>query len=513
MGKLLPSYRKALYDEMLNNISSNVSHYYVFAGISNEEKTTNDDYTTLFTSTWKMLFGKKLANSNIVPIIKNNLWASNTVYDRYDNTDTGLHDRENFFVLAPPSIVGGDYNIYKCIDNANGAPSLVKPYLTQSTTFETPDGYKWRYIASVTYPKYQTIATPEYSPLYTNSSIIASAKVNAGVEVVVVANAGTGYITYHDGNILSKANSTLLQVANTASPDSNFYNNCSIYIYNNGVAASDLIGITSYVANSSGNWVYLESSANLANINPPFTNYKISPKVVFNVDGNSSPAAYSVVNTFSNSIYKVVVLEKGSDITRANVHLECNTAYGSGANLYAIVPPLGGHGSDPASEFNMKGVSISFSFSNTENDTIFANDITYDVIGMVKNPYAANTANVLNITKGSRYWANTFSQVLVANVGFPFSIGEQVEGANSGAIGEVIYSDAYNDTYEVWMVGDKSFHEAESIIAANGATTTLFIRDYPSLYGKDLKPIYVQNINTIERKDDQTESFNLLIQF
>jgi hypothetical protein len=34
MGKLLPSWRQALIDEMVTNIESNTSHYYAFAGIS-----------------------------------------------------------------------------------------------------------------------------------------------------------------------------------------------------------------------------------------------------------------------------------------------------------------------------------------------------------------------------------------------------------------------------------------------------------------------------------------------
>ena len=48
MGKLLPSWRQALIDEMVNNITSNTSHYYAFAGLSYNENTANTDYINLF---------------------------------------------------------------------------------------------------------------------------------------------------------------------------------------------------------------------------------------------------------------------------------------------------------------------------------------------------------------------------------------------------------------------------------------------------------------------------------
>ena len=130
MGKILPSYKKAIYDEIVDNIVSNTSHYYVFAsnpvaytGLAPD--VSGDDYSTTFANDWQLLFGKKLANSNIMPMISKNIWASNTIYNRYDNTSNTLYIDNNFYVICEPASVGGAYHIYKCIDNANGAPSTV----------------------------------------------------------------------------------------------------------------------------------------------------------------------------------------------------------------------------------------------------------------------------------------------------------------------------------------------------------------------------------------------------
>ena len=65
----------------------------------------------------------------------------------------------------------------------------------------------------------------------------------------------------------------------------------------------------------------------------------------------------------------------------------------------------------------------------------------------------------------------------------------------------------------VYLIGDKYFQNGENIIASNGATTTLLINSHPQIYSKDISPMYIQNINSINRLDTQSESFSLIIQF
>ena len=506
MGKLLPSWRQALIDEMVTNIESNTSHYYAFAGLSYNESSANTDYVNLFNTGWNLLFGKKLANTDIIPVIKNNSWVSNTVYDRYDNTSNTLHTDGNFYVISPPPQIGGSYNVYKCIDNANGATSTVQPVLVQPTTFQTSDGYKWRYLTSIQYKDYITLSTTNYTPVYVNPTISASAQTYSGVEVVMIQNSGNGYSTHHDGIIRSIVNTTVVEIETSASLDNDFYTNSSIYIYNTSQATSQLFGISQYVSNTAGRWVYLDAPANTTNITPSITQYKISPKVVFTTDGSSDPVAYSIVNTTSNSISNVVILDSGANITWANVAIQCNTSYGSGINVYAIVPPPGGHGQNPVAELDVKGISLNFVFANTESNTIVTSNVAYDMIGILKNPYVSNNTS---FAKGDRYTSNTFNQVLKANVGLTFTTGELVTGANSGALGKVVFSNATM----IYLIGDKYFQNGESVIAANGATTALVINTHPQVYSKDLIPMYIQNINSINRLDTQSESYSLIIQF
>lgn len=524
IGRVLPSFAKSMYDEMIDNITSNTSHYYAFAALMNRnadglEITDNNDYNNNFIPTWKILFGKKLTNTDISPVVYKNMWEKDKVYDKYDNLNINLHANANFYVFSPPAVTGAPYHIYKCIDNANGAVSTVRPSILQATTFQTPDGYKWRYITSVSYKDFQNYSTLNYAPIHSNSSITDLAAINSGVEVVVVANGGSNYSTYHNGTIRSVTSSTLLQISDDAIVSNDHYTNSAVYIYTEGTATSQFADISKYDANTSGKWITLKSAVDLNHINPGVTKYKISPKVVFDTDGATDPVAYSVVNATTNTIHSIVVTNIGSHISWANVSLQ--SKFGTGANLYAIVPPSGGHGSDPASELDMKGVSVHFSFSNTELGaysngsprSIPTNNIKYDIVGILKNPYKPIN-NVLKTKSGNRYSENTFRAITEMPISSgTFVVGQTVRGSTSNAVGAVVFA----NSSEIFVVGDKYFNNTEVIKSSSGVSTSVNIPDenYPTIYTKDITPLYVQYINTIDRpiSNTQTESFNLLLQF
>jgi hypothetical protein len=510
MGKILPYFKKAIIDELIDNVSANDSYYYAFASnpipySGDPPAIANTDYQDLFVNNWQLLFGKKLNRTNFAEMVDNNQWTSNTIYRRYDNTDSSLYSNNLFYVIAPPDYVGGSYHVYKCIDNANNSTSTIKPNQVQYTTFQTADGYKWRYLTSVTYSQFKQFSSDNYCPIFANGIISFYSSQYSGVEVVMIANAGTGYSTYHDGTIES-ANSTVIQIetANT-SGQNDFYTNSGIYIYNVAETTGQLFGISQYISNTSGKWVYLDAEANTDTILPNSTQYKISPKVVFTSDGNTRPLAYSVVNSVTNSISEIVILDVGSDITWCNVRL--TSAFGSGANLYAIVPPPGGHGYDVISELNVKAMGVQFNFANTEGNTIFASNVVYNKIGLLKNPYSLNANN----TKGSAYTSNTFSQLLKANVATPvtFANGDFVIGNTSGAIGTVVFS----NTTQLFLTGDTHFSNGEIVISSNGATSAqIDIKELGDVYIKQLRPLYIQNINNVNRSNTQIESFKLIIQ-
>jgi len=519
MGKILPTYKKVIIEELVDNIFSNSSQYYAFASNPVEysgatPEVSNNDYGSVFEYNWNMLFGKKIKSTDVAPVVEKNIWTGNTTYDMYDNTSNTLFEDNNFYVISEPTIIGGGYYVYKCIDNANNALSTVDPGKigtpTQPSTFETNDGYKWRYISTISSANYEKFSSDEFAPVYTDPSITASSKNYAGVDVIMIANAGSGYTAYTNGVVQSVQNSTVIQISSAASGSDNFYVNSSIYIYNSIEATSQLKIVSDYVVNSSGKFVFTNTPVNTSLITAGISNYLISPAVIFETDGDSDPAAYTVVNTTNYSINEIVILSPGVNISWANATIQAG--YGSGANVYAIVPPAGGHGFDAVSELNVKGFSVSFNFANTELSSIFTANTVYNKIGIVKDPHVL-IANVTSgsIQKGNVYSSSTFNNIMVANVSpsYTFNKGQVVVGSNSESRGLVVFS---NST-QVYITGDQTFIDGEYLKNSSGSElTTIAIQTSPDIYTKDLKPIYVENINNINRSDIQTESYKLIVE-
>lgn len=510
MGFISPNYKKAVFDELVYNITANVSQYYAFvsnpiAYTNGTPTVTNDDYNASFINDWQLLFGKKLTSANFAPVILNNVWVSNTYYNRYDNTSANL---TNYYVVTPPNVIGGDYLVFKCIDNANGSLSTRQPDQLQANTFYKSDGYGWKYITSISSANYQNFATDRYVPIYANSFISSAAANNSGVDVVTVSNGGASYITYNQGYV-QFVNTSVIQISQNAYSSNTFYNDNSIYVYNNNSpSSSQLFYIENYVSNSSGNWIYTNTAPNTSTIIPSQTQYLISPSVIFETDGKINPVAYSVINSTSNSISKIVVVNPGVNISRANVSIVSNSHYGTGAAAYATVPPAGGHGSNPAVELNMQGYGVFFNFVNSESNTIPTN-ITYNKIGLMKNPHVLNSDG----SKGSNvYYSNTFNQILQANVSpsVTFTVGDQLIGSNSGSLGTVVFSNSTT----LYLTGDKYFKNNETIFSTsnNLLTTSIVINTLGGIYVRDLQPLYYQNISNVNRNNSQIEFFKLIVQ-
>lgn len=506
MALLLPNYKCAIIYDLIETIAADASRYYAIASNPTPNETIPEDevnvQTTQIDMAWGMLFGKKLSNTDIVPMITYTKWEANTVYSMYDNASNDLDDAD-FYVIVDPDEIGGDYQIFKCIYNANGDPSTSKPDQLQASTFEKEDGYKWRYITSVPTAVKNKFATATHFPVVANTTIVTGARDYAAVDVCLVANGGTGYRVYHEGTVEGVSNSTLIQIADDASVDNDFYVNSGIYIYNDLLSTGEVRKVTDYVANSSGNFVTLDAAANTDNIVASVSSYLISPYVKFESDGASDPIAYSTVDPQTNAIASVVIVDPGEGIFRATATIQSNTSYGSGANLHPILPPPGGHGSKPAAELQALGMGIYVQFANSEMNTIPTN-IQYNRVGIIKDPYAANGAAI-----GALYTDSTFNQLTIANVSpsMVYSVGTTITGANSGAKGVV----AFSNTTQIGLVGDLGWVDGETISNAIGNSTVIDVKSVPDVFHPVITPMFVQNIDNVDRSASGNEGFKFLI--
>jgi len=151
-----------------------------------------------------LLFGKQITPSDVKHMIRNISWVSGTVYDKYDDTVTDL-DTKNFYVVSTES---SNYHIFKCLNNAGGAPSTDQPLFSETAAddelYVTSDGYEWKYMYTITSSEYGKFATSDYIPVIPNADVTANA-IPGSISTIIVENGGKDYNSFAKGTIKEAA--------------------------------------------------------------------------------------------------------------------------------------------------------------------------------------------------------------------------------------------------------------------------------------------------------------------
>jgi hypothetical protein len=90
-------------------------------------------------------------------------------------------------------VMTDDFNVYKCLDNNNNAPSVSKPTGTSVTPISTPDGYVWKYMYNVPINLRGKFLDDNYIPVV--SALTNQFYSNGTVDNVIINNKGSGYTT------------------------------------------------------------------------------------------------------------------------------------------------------------------------------------------------------------------------------------------------------------------------------------------------------------------------------
>jgi hypothetical protein len=210
---------------------------------------------TLSYNIWRQIYAlKKVGPANISFGTPRYNWAANTAYAQYKDNDSSLFTKE-YFVLTT------DLNVYKCLQNAGGANSTVMPTGTSTSSFQTSDGYIWKYMYSVTAAQAITFLTPSFVSVQTIPSndgstqwAVQAAAIPGFLEVVDVIAGGTGF-TGDSGTVQAASSST---VTLTTSAATGQLVGSVVYIAS-GTGAGQLRTITAWngstkVATVSPNW-------------------------------------------------------------------------------------------------------------------------------------------------------------------------------------------------------------------------------------------------------------------
>lgn len=318
----------------------------------------------------------RMTPSNTRLGLKKNEWVSGTVYDAYTGMEDDA-DNPNLYVTVDSE------NIYKCIDNNNGAPSTIKPNVRQQGFLTLSDGYVWKYIGSVSNVDLSAFGTADYLPVQvqltegTDQWLVQTAARAGEVSSFV-----TPYMT--QGSPSVTAASVKLVTKNGVAP-------ATAATVSAHVTSGDVDHI--FVSNPGAGydpdtWAVVKDNAIADPTTPGTATVNLSGGVVTSVTigntssgyvdgavayiiGDGTGATVSVVLDGDDKLANINVTAGGSGYTWAN----CIIVPGTVAWLAkAIMGPFAGHGKNIATELSADTLLISVSVSSTNAPYVTAGE-------------------------------------------------------------------------------------------------------------------------------------------
>lgn len=346
----------------------------------------------------RMIMGKAMAETDLRLLIRNNLWLPNRVYAMYDDRDPDLFEK-NFFVLT---INDDEYIVWKCLFNNYGAESTQQPSIQHSRADDfqvqyEQDGYHWKYMFTVPRTEFDRfVVADRYIPVGKDDTIPIW---NGAITHIVVEQPGARYDNYYygvfdDESLVVISNNRVL-LPEGAVEVVDFYKNTILYVPASGrwvrIYKSSVDPIYRRVA------LEFEPGATLQAQNSQ--EYQVTPEVRIFGGGYEDPNNRTVARTYiepaaANSVSRVDVLEPGRDYAYAVAEVLEGT-YGTvdipqqRAIVRPILPPPGGHGSNPAAELDARTMIIVADYEGGVGETVPVTN-TFAQFGILRNPQFAN---------------------------------------------------------------------------------------------------------------------------
>ena len=159
-----------------------------------------DDVTREFYDFDDSLAAKKITTSDTAYVIPRRNWTTGTTYDYYrpdygsrvtggtttqsaNSGATTLYD-STFYVMSSA------YRVYKCLDNNSNAASTVEPTGTSTSILTTGDGYKWKYMYTLSASEQANFLSTDFMAVTTDSTVSAAA-VDGAVNICKIKTAGS----------------------------------------------------------------------------------------------------------------------------------------------------------------------------------------------------------------------------------------------------------------------------------------------------------------------------------
>ena len=148
-----------------------------------------------------LLACKRITASDVTFAVPRRNWVTGTTYDIYRHdygdritgTTTALTSNSgvsnladaNFYVLTTAR------NVYKCLDNDGNTASTVEPTGTSTTVQTLADGYKWKYMYTLSASQQSNFLSTDFMAVETNSTV-SSAAIDGAIDIIRIKTPGSG---------------------------------------------------------------------------------------------------------------------------------------------------------------------------------------------------------------------------------------------------------------------------------------------------------------------------------
>ena len=147
-----------------------------------------------------LLAAKRITTSDVSFAIPRRNWTTGTIYDYYRHdygnrvtggttTQTANSGATNLFD-ATFYVLNSANNVYKVLDNNGNAQSTVEPTGTSTSILTTGDGYKWKFMYSLSASQQVNFLSTDFMAVATDSTV-SSAAVDGAINIIKIKTAGS----------------------------------------------------------------------------------------------------------------------------------------------------------------------------------------------------------------------------------------------------------------------------------------------------------------------------------
>ena len=235
--------------------------------------------------------------------------------------------------------------------------------------------------------------------------------------------------------------------------------------------------------------------------------YTNTVSVVITGDGRDANA-YALLNTTSQKVQSIVVDDVGYGYTYAAITL--NSSNGVGATARAIISPTGGHGSDPVEELGGSYLIFNIQLKNNENGILTTHN-DYRQIALIEDPFAHDSSNTISNSAISQLTVLTLTGTSAEYVEDEW-VYQGISLDNFSFKGLITEWDSSNNVIKLSQVEGTP---SKDLLVGSNTTASRFVTiiDPPDMQPYTGKLLYADNIAYIQRADDQTEDYKIVLNF